>query len=70
VALATGGWYKTILSPCRASGFSGYSWPLSPVNPVVSFKNFKKSIDTIFALLLQTMLLAVLPAPKFYPHQP
>jgi hypothetical protein len=34
-----------------------------------NFKNLKKSIDTIFALLLQTILPALLPAPKFHSHQ-
>src|SRR6266498_691451 len=33
-------------------------------------KKSKKSIDIILALLLQAMLPAPLPGPKFYPHQP
>ncbi len=33
-------------------------------------KKSKKSIDTVFARLLQTILLGLLPGPKFYPHQP
>jgi hypothetical protein len=33
-------------------------------------KKSKKSIDTVFARLLQTRLPVPLPGPKFYPHQP
>jgi hypothetical protein len=32
--------------------------------------SFKKSVDTILALLLQAMLPGLLPAPKFHSHQP
>jgi hypothetical protein len=36
---------------------------------VVNKKN-QKSIDSILALLLQTILQAPLPGPKYYPLQP
>jgi hypothetical protein len=42
-------------------GFSGQS---------VANKKIKKSIDTILALLLQMILSAPRPGPKYYPHQP